>query len=120
MSKRTLVLGASLKPHRYSNQAIRALRDHQHDVIAVGLRSGEVEDVTIDTEFPEDSNIHTVTIYLGMERQMVYTDYLLMLKPTRVIFNPGAENPELAHRLQQNGTETLEACTLVMLATQQY
>ncbi len=120
MSKRTLVLGASLKPQRYSNQAIKALREHLHEVIAVGLRNGEVGDVTIDTQLPEDNDIHTVTLYLGMERQSVYTDYLLLLKPQRVIFNPGAENPELAHQLQQNGIETLEACTLVMLATQQY
>lgn len=120
MSKRTLVLGASLKPVRYSHQAIEALRSHNHEVLAVGLRPGHVGDVPIETELPEEREINTVTLYLGKERQKVYEEYLLMLKPARVVFNPGAENPELARKLEENGVETLEACTLVMLATHQY
>lgn len=120
MGKRTLVIGASTNPDRYSNMAIRALRNRQHEVIALAKRTGSVSDVTIQTEFPENEDIHTVTMYVGAKHQPEYYKALLELHPERVIFNPGAENLELAEMLEINGIETIEGCTLVMLNTGQY
>jgi uncharacterized protein len=119
-NKKTLVIGASTNPERYSNMAIHSLRNHHHDVVALAKRSGKVSDVNIQTEFPESEDIHTVTMYVGVERQLEYYQALLELKPERVIFNPGAENFELADMLEMNGIETIEGCTLVMLNTGQY
>jgi hypothetical protein len=119
-NKKTLVIGASTNPERYSNMAINSLRRHNHNVIALAKRIGQVSDVTIQTEFPRKEDIHTVTMYVGAERQLEYYQALLELKPERVIFNPGAENFELADILEMNGIETIEGCTLVMLNTGQY
>jgi predicted CoA-binding protein len=113
--KKTLVIGASVKPERYSNKAIRLLRIHGYPVKAIGLRPGTVSDVDIEIGFPEYENIHTVTMYLGESRQTVYYDYLLRLKPERIIFNPGTENYILMEMAQKNGIEVVENCTLVML-----
>src|SRR6056297_2266347 len=120
MSKKTLVIGASPRPHRYSYRAVSSLRSHGHDVVALAKRKNEVEDVEIQTEFPKDEDIHTVTMYVGAPRQPEYYEPLLNLKPKRVIFNPGAENPELYSKLEKEGIEAIEACTLVMLTTNQY
>ena len=118
--KPTLVLGASLNPERYSYLAIHRLRQHHHDVIAIGLREGLVNDVMIQTGKPQLQNIDTVTLYLSPKNQVQYYDYILALNPKRIIFNPGAENDELTRLAEKNNIETLEACTLVMLSTNQY
>ncbi len=115
-----LILGASLNPNRYSNMALNDLLDYGFDVIAVGNRSGMLRGVEISTELPTKSGIDTVTLYLGPSNQLVYYSYLIALKPRRVIFNPGAENDELAKELIAAGIEVLEACTLVMLRTNQF
>lgn len=120
MGKKTLVIGASTNPERYSNKAIQTLRKHNHDVIALAKRSGKVSDVEIQTVFPEKEEIHTVTMYVGAKHQPEYYQALLGLKPERVIFNPGSENFELSDMLEMNGIETIEGCTLVMLNTGQY
>ncbi|WP_439150881.1 CoA-binding protein [Winogradskyella sp.] len=120
MKKKTLVLGASLKPRRYSNIAINRLRNYNHEVKALGLRSGVVNDVEIDTELILYTDIDTVTLYLNPKRQEAYYDYLVGLQPQRVIFNPGTENPELYTILRANNIEVEVACTLVLLATNQY
>lgn len=118
--KKTLVLGASLKPTRYSNLAINRLVSHGHEVAAVGLRKGVVAGVDISTEKEPFENIHTVTLYLNPQRQAAYYDYLLSLKPKRVIFNPGTENPEFYQMLREQQIEVAVACTLVLLSTNQY
>lgn len=118
--KKTLVIGASTKPGRYSNKAIIMLREYSHDVVALAKRTGQVNGITIQTEFPEDVTIHTVTMYLGAKNQPEYYNQLINLKPKRVIFNPGAENRELKEKLEAAGVETVENCTLVMLRTGQY
>lgn len=119
MSKNTLVIGASENPARYSNKAIRSLRMHNHNVIALAKRSGKVNDVLIQTEFPQEG-IHTVTMYVGPHRQAEYYSKIRNLHPERVIFNPGTENKELAELLEEDGIETIEACTLVMLSIGNY
>lgn len=118
---KVLVFGASLKKERYSNLAINMLRDYNHDVVAIGGRAGTVRDVEILTGHPEfDEPIHTISMYMGAARQEEHIDYLLGLKPKRIIFNPGAENPKLAAMAKERGIEPWEACTLVLLRTGQF
>ena len=117
---KTLVLGASTNLSRYSNKAIKLLRAYKHDVLAVGRDTGLVEDVTIQSSFPENEKIDTVTMYLSPLHQQAYYDKIIAAKPRRIIFNPGAENTELEKLAAQNGIKTEEACTLVLLNTGQY
>jgi hypothetical protein len=118
--KKTLVLGASENPGRYSNLAINRLRGKGHSVVAIGHRKVKTGDVDIETEKKAFDGVDTVTLYLNPTRQKEYYDYILSLHPKRIIFNPGAENPELAALAQANGIQPLEACTLVLLSTGQY
>ena len=120
MKKKTLVIGASLNPSRYSNLAIHRLRTYDHPVKAFGLRSGTVADVDIDTELVQYEEIDTITLYLNSKRQEQYYDYILSLNLKRVIFNPGTENTEFYELLRRNNIEVEVACTLVMLGTRQY
>ncbi|MEP7264449.1 MAG: CoA-binding protein [Bacteroidota bacterium] len=116
----TLVIGASENPQRYSYLAVKRLLKYQHAVNAIGLKTGRIDSVTIDTGFPDYKNIHTITLYINPSRQPAYYDYILSLHPKRVIFNPGTENPEFEILLVKNNIEAVEACTLVMLSTNQY
>ncbi len=118
--KKTLVLGASLNPARYSNLAINRLVVHGHKVEAIGLRAGEVANVLISREKENFESIDTVTLYLNPKRQEPFYDYIISLEPKRVIFNPGTENLELYVLLQKNDIEYEVACTLVLLGTDQY
>ena len=118
--KKTLVIGGSENPARYSNMAIRSLRKNGVEVVSLAKRVGKVLDVDIQTKFPAEDNIHTVTMYVGVHRQSEYYNQLLELNPKRVIFNPGAENYKFAEILENKGIEAIEACTLVMLSTGQY
>ncbi len=118
--KKTLVLGASDNPSRYSYLAIRRLRSHGHPVVAVGRRNTKVEDVLIGTAKEPFDNIDTITLYLNPLHQQEYYNYILSLHPRRIIFNPGAENDELAKLAGEKGIQTMEACTLVLLSTNQY
>ena len=116
---KTLVLGASLNPSRYSNRAIKLLRAYKHEVVAVGLDEGKVDDVQINHGFPNEP-IDTVTMYLNPIHQKEYYDQIINAKPRRIIFNPGAENAELEQLAAKNNILTEEACTLVLLNTGQY
>lgn len=120
MSKRTLVIGASHKPVRYSYMAINMLKEYGHEAVALGRRARQVDDWEINEGKPELDDIHTVTLYLNAANQREYHQYILDLKPERVIFNPGAENLELEAALEAKGVEALRACTLVMLRSGQY
>lgn len=120
MKKVTLVLGASLKEDRYSNKAIKKLRSKNIPVFAFGLRTGMVEDVAIETEKIAFKDIDTITLYLNPKRQEEYYDYILNLKPKRVIFNPGTENFDFIELLRKNKIEAEIACTLVLLSINQY
>ncbi|MEO5990078.1 MAG: CoA-binding protein [Ferruginibacter sp.] len=119
-NKTTLVIGASENPDRYSNRAIKSLVRHNQQVKAIGLRNGSVEGVQITKDHEEFKDIDTVTLYLNNKNQKQYEEYILSLKPKRIIFNPGAENEDFAIRANEKGIKTLEACTLVMLSTGQY
>jgi predicted CoA-binding protein len=119
-SKKTLVLGASANPERYSFLAINRLREHNHPVVAIGRTAALVADIPVQREQTPIPDLDTVTMYLNTENQKNYYDYIISQHPKRVIFNPGAENPDFEKRLHEKGIETLEACTLVLLGTGQF
>jgi len=118
--KKTLVLGASDNPSRYSYLAINRLRQEGHEVVAVGRKQTTVADVHVEDHPLPFDNLDTVTLYLNSRHQKEYYQYILSLQPKRIIFNPGAENEELAELARQHNILPLEACTLVLLSTGQY
>lgn len=118
--KKTLVLGASANPERYSYLAVKRLRKNGYPVAAIGRKPATVGDVEVATNPEPMQDIDTVTLYLNPANQQAYYDYILSLHPRRIIFNPGAENPELEALASAKGIYTLEACTLVLLSTGQY
>jgi predicted CoA-binding protein len=118
--KKTLVLGASANPSRYSYLAINKLREHKHPVVAIGRTSAMVADTPVQSDTRPIPDLDTVTLYLNPVNQKNYYEYILDQHPKRVIFNPGAENPEFEKKLGEKGIQTVEACTLVLLATGQY
>lgn len=126
MDKKTLVLGASENPERYSHQAVRLLSNYGHSVVAVGREDGRIEQIAIANAndahrlWNASHNIHTVSLYLNPSLQEQHQKWLLSLKPKRVIFNPGTENLTFRKLLEENGVEVVEGCTLVMLRTKQY
>ena len=119
-TKQTLVIGASDNPARYSYLAIKRLTSRKLPVLALGKRPGIVDGVIIETEKKDWKEVDTVTLYLNPTNQKQYYDYLISLKPRRIIFNPGTENEELESLAKKNRIKTQEACTLVLLSTGQY
>ncbi|MDJ0646197.1 MAG: CoA-binding protein [Flavobacteriaceae bacterium] len=120
MCKKTLVLGASVRPDRYSNIALWRLSANNQEVVAIGRFSGEVAGVIIETGKPLYENVDTICLYLSPRHQEEYYQYILSLNVRRVIFNPGTENLELVALLKENNIEAELACTLVLLSTGQY
>ncbi|MEH6682669.1 MAG: CoA-binding protein [Sediminicola sp.] len=118
--KKTLVFGASLNPGRYSHLAVKRLLSKGIETYAFGIKAGEIEGVAIRTDLTAFKDIHTVTLYVGPERQVQYYDAIIGLAPKRVIFNPGTENRTFYDLLEKQGIEVEVACTLVLLATGQY
>lgn len=118
--KKTVVLGASSNPARYSYLAIQRLRNYGHPVVAIGRRVGEVAGVNITKEHLPEEDVDTVTLYLNPANQVEYYDYILDLHPKRIIFNPGTENDELVKMSKEKNIQPVTACTLVMLSTGQY
>lgn len=98
------------------------LEDTNHPFIPLGIKRGEVlgQEILDIREQPEIQDVHTLTLYVGSRNLEPYHDYLLSLQPKRIIFNPGAENPELYQRAQAAGIEVVNACTLVMIRSDQY
>lgn len=119
-AKKTMVLGASDNPSRYSYLAMNRLQAHQHPVVAVGRKETSVAGIQIHKEQVAEEGVDTVTLYLNPANQVPYYDYILGLQPNRIIFNPGTENDELMRMAKEKGIQPVIACTLVMLATGQY
>ena len=113
--KKTLVIGGSLKTERYSNIAIRKLVSYGHPVVSVGLRSGDVAGVMINTGRPDYENVHTVTMYVGPANQPSFYDYILQTNPKRIVFNPGTENDAFEEMAKEKNIEIIRHCTLIML-----
>lgn len=127
--KKTVVLGASPNPARYSFKAVKSLVRHGHEVVPVGFRPGVITvtvkpagivEKFIKRGMPEIADVHTVSMYIGPERQVEFYDYIISLKPKRVIFNPGTLNEKYMKRLEALGIETVEGCQLVMLSSDQF
>lgn len=119
--KRTLVIGASENPERYSNKAVKMLREYKHEVVALGRENGKnIDGLPIMADVSNDEKFDTISLYLNPKIQESYYDKIIGLKPKRVIFNPGTENTFFEEKLRKNGIEPIEACTLVMLRTGQY
>ena len=115
MGKKTLVLGASPNPSRYSYTAVERLQAAGHETIAIGLRKGKIGMIEIETGQPSKEDIDTITLYVGAQNQPPLYPYIFSLHPKRIIFNPGAENAELARMAKEKEIETVYGCTLVML-----
>ena len=120
MIKKTLVLGASENPKRYSNIAIKRLKSIDIEVKAIGRRKGIVEGVTIETKLIEFEDIHTITLYLSAKNQPEFYKYIIGLKPKRILFNPGTENPYFEQLLTKNSIVFERACTLVLISIGAY
>lgn len=117
---KTLVIGASPNPLRYSHKAVKRLRSYDKEVVAIGLRETTIDDVPVIKGRPALDGIHTVTLYVGPDNQKDYLNYIISLKPSRIIFNPGTYNDQLEEMAREAGIETVEDCTLVMLDTDTY
>ena len=120
MSKKTVVIGANTNPARYGYKATVALQRNNYPVVPVGLKEGEINCEKILVGKPDIKEVDTVTLYVGPANQPDLYDYIISLKPQRVIFNPGTENPEFESLLRKNNIEPVEACTLVMLSIGNY
>ncbi len=119
-NKITVVLGASPNPVRFSHKAVKSLIRHGYEVIPVGYRKGTIQDKEILTGMPSVDNVDTISLYLGIARQPQYYDYMLSLRPRRIIFNPGTVNPDFMEKLKQNGIEAIDGCLLMMLNSGEY
>ncbi|MFC0184003.1 hypothetical protein SAMN04515674_102456 [Pseudarcicella hirudinis] len=117
---KTLVIGASANPERYSFKAANMLLAHNHEIELIGTKQGEIAGHSIQTDHPQFKDIDTVTMYVGPRHQPALYDYILSLNPRRIIFNPGAENEEFEELAQEKGIFSEEACTLVLLSTGQF
>lgn len=120
MNKKTVVIGASPKPDRYSYKAVKMLQQHGHTVIACGFEHATIGNIPIETEWKIYEDVDTVSLYLNPLRQKQYYEYILSLHPKRIIFNPGTENEELEVLCIEQQIQALEACTLVLLSSNQF
>ena len=119
-SKKTLVLGASPNPRRYAYIVTEMLWDYGHEVVLFGIKKGNISDQTILNEWPTDMDIDTIILYVNTTIQENYYDRIIQMKPNRIIFNPGTENPEFQKKVKDLGIKVQNACTLVLLRTNQY
>ncbi len=119
--EKVAVIGASPKEERYSNKAQRLLAEYHHTPIPVAPGYEEIEGRKVFSalkDIPE--NVDTVTVYIGPQHQEKIVADMVDVKPRRVIFNPGTENPAVYDQLKQAGIDVVEACTLVLLKTGQF
>ncbi len=117
---KTLVLGATPNPARYAYNAVHQLLNKKIEVVPMGIKEGVIASIPIISVNEQQENIHTVSLYVGAARQEEYYDFIINLAPKRVIFNPGTENPQFAQKLNKAGISWENACTLVLLSTNQY
>ena len=118
--KKTMIIGASPNADRYAHKAATRLVYTGHKIVNIGIKKGEVAGKAIEKADKIYNDIHTITLYIGPQIQKDYYDYILQTKPKRLIFNPGAENSELYKLAEESGIEVTNACTLVLLASNQF
>jgi hypothetical protein len=117
---KTLVIGASVNPNRYSYKVVLKLLDSGIKVIPMGINQGNIADLVIVRPFEKQKDIHTVSIYIKPEIQKEYYKYIINLQPKRVLFNPGTENPIFSQILKKHNIYWENSCSLVLLSTNQY
>ncbi len=121
MKKTVVVLGASDKPERYSYKAFKMLQEYGHATLLVSPRLTQIDGVAVYPSLSAiEGPVDTVTVYVSAENSSLLQDQFLQLRPRRVLFNPGSENPSLSKVLINMGIEVEEACTLVLLRTNQF
>jgi len=118
--KKTMIIGATPNVDRYAHKAATRLVYTGHKIVNIGIKKGEVAGKVIEKADKIYDDIHTITLYIGPSTQKAYYDYILQTKPKRLIFNPGAENPELYQLAKESGIDAINACTLVLLASNQF
>jgi uncharacterized protein len=119
-NEKIVVIGASPNPERYSYKAVRSLLKRNYNVVAIGIREGNIEGLKINTDRPVPDNVHSLLMYIDAKNQPGYYEYILDLKPKRIIFNPGTENHVLAKMASDKGIEVLNECVLSMLSTNNF
>ncbi len=122
MSKKTVIIGATTNPSRYAYIAAGMLTEYKHEIVPIGIKKGAVygRQILSIKDRPDVKDVDTVTLYIGPQHQPEHYEYILSLKPKRIIFNPGTENEEFEKLIEEAGSEALEACTLVLLRSGQY
>lgn len=122
MAKKTVVVGATPNAGRYAYLAANMLKEYDHDVVPLGIKKGTLAGTEILNirEKPAVQDVDTITLYIGPQHQPEWYAYLIGLKPKRIIFNPGTENREFEKLAEENGIEVTEACTLVLLRSNQF
>ena len=120
--KKTVIIGATPNPSRYAYLAAEMLQEYKHEFVPIGIKRGGVfgKEILDLRTHPDIEGVDTITLYINPTHQKEWYDYFFKLKPKRVIFNPGTENPEFEKKASEKGIEVIEACTLVMLSTGQY
>ena len=118
----TVIVGATPNTSRYAYMAAERLTQHQHNIVPIGIKKGQVfgKEILPIRDNPQISNVDTITMYIGPQHQAEYIDYLLSLKPRRILFNPGTENDDFMEKARTMGIEVVEGCTLVMLGAGTY
>lgn len=122
MGKKTVIIGATPDRSRYAYLAAQMLQEYEHEIVPVSIKSGEVfgKQILDLRKKPPIENVDTITMYIGTRHQPEWYDYLLGLKPKRIIFNPGTENSHLEQLAEDQGIEAIQGCTLVMLRSRQF
>ena len=120
--KKTVIIGATTDPSRYAYLAARMLTQYNNEILPIGIKKGDLFGTKILNIFdkPKVDDVHTITLYIGPQRQPEWYEYLMSLNPKRIIFNPGTENDVLIRMAEERGIEAVEGCTLVMLRSNQY
>lgn len=115
--KKTVIIGASSHPWRFSYKAAHMLLEYGHVIVPLGIKKGTVAGIAIQDiqQHPAIGDVDTVTLYINPKNQLSWYDYILQLSPNRIIFNPGTENTELAQKARDKNIEVVNNCTLVML-----
>jgi uncharacterized protein len=115
------IIGASNKTESYAYRAFKSLIKHGHQVYMINPFIDNIDGTKIFAS-PSDvtESIHTLTMYVSAKHSTEMIDSIINLTPERVIFNPGSENPLLEEALDKRGINVLQACTLVLLSTNQF
>ena len=117
---RVLIYGASANPDRYAFKALDLLLEKGHEVFLKGNKPGIISGFYIHVGPNDFDQIHTITLYVGPQNQLDLIKDLAQIKPERIIFNPGTENPKLYTEIEKLNIKVEEACTLVLLHTNQF